>query len=720
MKSRIFILAVVVVLILVIGYFVYYSYFYTPPRKVVDSFLHLLLIDKNKEFSKFLVSSQIENPFILLTNEDVVTDYKIVRTEKLAPDLVNVWVSFKALDNKVTVPFKVIEYNNQWYISQLPQLKIYKHGVLKEMTEEDNTKKWVISIGTGIIELKVQPELKGLKTDTPISFITLDDKLLHYKELQPLVLSKVLSLTNSYIEDIELGSFDVGGSFPVYEKVNDSLIFVGDYAISPGTPEVTLFRSKDGVGRMAVIKPPAKYNNKIRVLLNNTDYSDNLHDSIKITSNETFTIVSKVNKIEYVLNPGDNLEFKQINDEIALFKNGTKLISSKHRWFVYPSQNARLKVLNIGRSHSPYGTEYRGTLEVGLYNNKLTLINEVNIEEYLYSVVPSEMPVHFGLEALKVQAVCARAYAVRSMLSYDYRHYGAHLEDSTASQVYNNMPELDIAIKAVDETSGIVPFFEGQVINACFFSTSCGYTASAHEVWSGKNNSFPSTQVPYLSSAPQYPGDSPSLYNEKNFRAFINQKSLPSYDRFSPFFRWNVTFSRRQLEEVINNNLPSLYKKQPAFVLTRTGNETFKSVEVPETIGELQNIEVIQRGTGGNIMTLDITTTHGTFRIIKEYNIRQILKPVNYIDSISPISLNLYDGTSRQNFPLLPSAFAYIDFTRDTDGNIEDIIIHGGGYGHGVGMSQHGTYGLTLLGKSFGEILEHYYPKCQLKNIYKM
>jgi stage II sporulation protein D len=341
----------------------------------------------------------------------------------------------------------------------------------------------------------------------------------------------------------------------------------------------------------------------------------------------------------------------------------------------------------------------------------------VDLEEYLMTVVPSEMPVSFGLEALKVQAVAARTYAARAMQTTGFRPYGAHLDDSTASQVYNNISKQDVASYAVNDTTGMVAIYGDEVVDTRFFSTSCGYTANFHEVWGNLENEFPGDEIPYLTANPQYAGKIPDLYREENFRAFLNQENLDGYDQFSPFFRWKVQMSRKQLEAILSKSLPALYKQQALFILTKTADGSYESREVPEEVGTLLNIEVLQRGEGGNIMELEITTTHGIFKIRKEYNIRQALRPVNYLNG-KPIELLLKDGSIRENFPLLPSAFAYIDFNRDTDGNIVDLTIHGGGYGHGVGMSQYGTYGLTLLGRNWQSILKHYYPGSELHNLY--
>ena len=83
--------------------------------------------------------------------------------------------------------------------------------------------------------------------------------------------------------------------------------------------------------------------------------------------------------------------------------------------------------------------------------------------------MPSEMPVKFGLEALKVQAIASRSYALRCLASTGYAEFGAHVDDSTASQVYNSISEQSISVQAVNETRGLAAFYEGQVIDARFF-----------------------------------------------------------------------------------------------------------------------------------------------------------------------------------------------------------------------------------------------------------
>ena len=144
---------------------------------------------------------------------------------------------------------------------------------------------------------------------------------------------------------------------------------------------------------------------------------------------------------------------------------------------------------------------YRGSIQVDLSNGKLRAINVVGLEQYLYGVVPSEMPFQWSPQALDAQAVAARSYALATR-----RPTGAFdLYPDTRSQVYLGIDhEKPTTTAAVDATSGQVVTYDGAVATTYFFSTSGGKTASAQDVW-GK-------AVPYLVSVPD-PYDSISPYH---------------------------------------------------------------------------------------------------------------------------------------------------------------------------------------------------------------
>jgi stage II sporulation protein D len=146
---------------------------------------------------------------------------------------------------------------------------------------------------------------------------------------------------------------------------------------------------------------------------------------------------------------------------------------------------------------------YRGTLEVSVLKRKLQAINVVGLEQYLYGVVPSEVPDDWPSEALKAQAVVARSYALSHMQSGAFDLYA-----DTRSQVYRGVAEeVPSTTAAVNATAGQVVLYAGKVASTYYHSTSGGRTASITDVWPG------SAPIPYLVSVPD-PYDNASPYHD--------------------------------------------------------------------------------------------------------------------------------------------------------------------------------------------------------------
>jgi stage II sporulation protein D len=137
------------------------------------------------------------------------------------------------------------------------------------------------------------------------------------------------------------------------------------------------------------------------------------------------------------------------------------------------------------------GKRYRGTIQVDLSGGRLRAINVVGLEQYLYGVVPSEVPDDWPAEVLKAQAVAARTYALAT------RKIGGAFDlfPDVRSQVYRGIDEEEASTnESVDETAGDVLMYRGRLATTYFFSTSGGRTASVADVWPGSN------PVPYLVS----------------------------------------------------------------------------------------------------------------------------------------------------------------------------------------------------------------------------
>jgi stage II sporulation protein D len=149
------------------------------------------------------------------------------------------------------------------------------------------------------------------------------------------------------------------------------------------------------------------------------------------------------------------------------------------------------------------GHAYRGSLRV-TGGRALRVVNTVGLEQYLWGVVPREMPDRWPAEALQAQAVVARTYA----LTHLQKGGDFDLYDDTRSQVYGGVEaESDPAREAVDATAGDVVLYKGDLAQTFFYSSSGGRTAGVEDVWLG------SKPVPYLVSVPD-PYDTLSPYHD--------------------------------------------------------------------------------------------------------------------------------------------------------------------------------------------------------------
>ncbi len=329
---------------------------------------------------------------------------------------------------------------------------------------------------------------------------------------------------------------------------------------------------------------------------------------------------------------------------------------------------------------------YHGAFEI-VQNPSRTgfyLVNLVELQEYLKGVVPNEMPVSFGLEALKAQAVAARNY-VLTPRTQSYKEF--NVVDSVASQVYFGAnTEDDLSTRAVMETDGIVALYNNELILALYSSTAGGYTESYSNAFSDpKSKIFPAPNKHYLSAVPDK-SDFEPLNEDDKAKAFYEVR-VPSFDINSPYYRWTREWNIKELEDVLKTTLPAQSKTGFIHPEVRSG----------EDIGTIKDIKVMQRGNSGKIMELEVMTSKNCYRITKELVIRRVFQK---------------NGIS------LPSANAVFEKVTDSLGNVKNIVVYGGGFGHGVGMSQFGAgYMATKLKQPYYNILRHYYTDINLGTI---
>ncbi len=330
-----------------------------------------------------------------------------------------------------------------------------------------------------------------------------------------------------------------------------------------------------------------------------------------------------------------------------------------------------------GLKRAGHDAVYRGELElICAGEGKFYIVNSLNVEEYLKGVVPNEMPVHFGLEALKAQAVAARNYVlsprVKSNPNYD-------VVDSVASQVYFGAnTEKELSNIAVDETTGIVALYNWDLILALYSSTAGGYTESYHNAFSDPaTKQFPAPSKPYLQATPDNE-DFGYINTEEEAEKFYTSKPK-SYDINSSYYRWEREWTKEEFQQEVQNHIAA--QSAAGFV--------HPMVQKGEVIGDIKRVEVLERGFSGKIIKLQIETENQNYIVEKELVIRR-----------------LFTNKGKA----LPSANLVFKQEFDDDGNLIKIKAFGGGFGHGVGMSQYGAgYMATNLHLPFEEILKHYY-----------
>lgn len=447
----------------------------------------------------------------------------------------------------------------------------------------------------------------------------------------------------------------------------------------------------------------------IRVLLKGSDYTGLFHEQVVLSADSGYTI-------SYGSYDNPLQEEHPTGEEITIGTDSDYFVGE--RIIITPNILTGKTILkNVHRSQG--APAYRGHIELLRTEKGIVIINEVLLEEYLYCVVPSEMPSSYPGEALKAQAVCARTYAYGHMLNAGYPGYGAHLDDSTSYQVYNNIPEQAGTTTAVKETFGQLLYTEtGGLAGTYYYSTSCGMGGDA-KIWKTEA----SQSIDYLSAkrvnrASMQGNDGNTekenlpevkeLEKEASFAAFITTSNTDDFEASEAWYRW--TYEVEQIDvKKMNKALQDRYQSNEKQILTLEEDEY-----VSKPIGEFENIfdiSVSKRGAGGIADELLITTEKHTYKVISEYNIRYLL---NNGES----KVIRQDGSEVNSPTILPSAFFALEVAFEK-GNVVGYTLSGGGFGHGVGMSQNAAKHMAFDGYTSDEILLFFYDYCSVRNIYE-
>ena len=359
---------------------------------------------------------------------------------------------------------------------------------------------------------------------------------------------------------------------------------------------------------------------------------------------------------------------------------------------------------------------FKGELKIIVEDDRLTAINIIPIEDYLTSVISSEMSATASLELLKAHAVISRSWLLNKLKVANGKLKVIMHPDNTANFELSTLPSqlikwydheahknFDIcaddhcqryqgitrastpqAIEAVFATRGEVLMYEGEICDARFSKCCGGAFEEFQNCWEnvkhpyliGQRDSKTETRLPDLTKeaeADKWIRTSPAAFCNTHNKQVLSQV-LNNYDQeTTDFYRWRVCYSQQELSELI-------YK--------RSGIE----------FGKIIDLIPVERGTSGRLVRLKIVGTLRTLIIGKELEIRRTLSSSHLYSSAFVV-----DKEYKEDEKEIPSRF----------------ILTGSGWGHGVGLCQIGAAVMGEQGYKYKEILSHYYPGSAIEQQYK-
>ncbi|RKY83335.1 hypothetical protein DRQ09_10195, partial [candidate division KSB1 bacterium] len=322
----------------------------------------------------------------------------------------------------------------------------------------------------------------------------------------------------------------------------------------------------------------------------------------------------------------------------------------------------------------------KGIVEIKVDNKgELTVISTISLEDYIIGLVSCMMSPDFPLESLKAQAIATRSKIIST---YGLKHLNDNYDfcSSEHCELYKGIYSLNDNVRiAVKETKGKVLMHNGNACHAVYNPVCGGHTEDYYNIWN-------SPERPYLKGIFDSENSDGSeivgpLDTEKKVERWINSRPKVncnlsgrnfnhSLDFAKKYFRWEITYSRRELEEIIKR-------------------------KTNEDIGILYDIIPRKRGISGRLKEIEILGSHKNI----------VLRNENYIRHA------LSDG-------LLNSSCFIVEVETGDDGTPINFTFIGAGSGHGVGMCQAGAIVMAEYGKSYEKILNHFYRGIKTEIIY--
>jgi len=438
-------------------------------------------------------------------------------------------------------------------------------------------------------------------------------------------------------------------------------------------------------------------------VLNDTDIRINFPDSYVLESNGISVKGSYVARLQNESNivieregetvyEGSDCMFEPLQKDSGIFTIHNVIIGVKFHWERREDQ------------------QFLGSLRIVPEHGKLTAVNILPVEEYLQSVISSEMSAMSNINLLKAHAVISRGWLlaqidksrklqetgetytsvvenedelIRWYDREDHTLYDVCADDHCQRYQGITKAYTENAKKAVRETDGTVLTYNGEICDARYSKACGGITENFENVWEPKpqpylmstidNSDKPEgfdTDLTTEGNAERWIRESPSAFCNTGDKEILSQVLMDFDQETRDFYRWKVTYSQEELSTLIAE---------------KSGTN----------FGEIRDLVPVERGPSGRLIKLRINGTKKTLTIGKELEIRRTLSPSH----------------------LYSSAFV-VDKNDEVNGIPKEFTLVGAGWGHGVGLCQIGAAVMGAKGYSYEDILKHYFKGAELNKIY--
>lgn len=401
------------------------------------------------------------------------------------------------------------------------------------------------------------------------------------------------------------------------------------------------------------------------------------------------------------------------NDKIV-FRQGAERLEVSNE-IIFEPQEVRLesfliKNVVIGNKFHWQRKEnerFIGSLKIVKDDSHITVINILPVEDYLTSVISSEMSTKSSMEALKAHAIISRSWLFSQIKKAktsgekrktEYNSENEHLKwydreehklydvcNDDHCQRYHGITKVisGVASQVIEFTRGIVLKYEDEICDARYSKCCGGISESYENVWEPVKHDYLKPAIDHKFELENYNTDltveenaikwikgNPSAFCNTTDKNVLSQILVDFDQATEDFYRWQVEYSQEEISKLILEN---------------SGID----------FGDIIDLVPVERGASGRLIKLKVEGTKKTLIIGKELEIRKFLSPSH-----------------------LYSAAIVIEKVGEDKGLPKKFIIHGAGWGHGVGLCQIGAAVMAAKGYMFDEILLHYFSDVKLKRIY--